>query len=248
MHDLRSLRPQTGRTRGQAMVELALVLPLVLTVLFGIITFGIGIFYQQEITNAAREAARYASLHSATSSKPTVGWLDPNSQDPPGSGITGVNATYTPLSYTRFDRPEDGWPFMTAQARSLLFGIDSPAVNIAACWSGYRDDTTNAFDAPPPGDYVIAGSPVHYDTHWATCTIDGHDPSTEPGAIGCNGTLASTTVDQASDMSEGRGAIVANQVTAYACYEWHPPLAGFLLVPSTITLRAVISEPIERQQ
>lgn len=230
------------------MVELALVLPLFLTVLFGIITFGIGIFYQQQVTNAAREAARYASIHSATSSKPTVSWLDPDSQDPPGSGVTGVNATYTPLSYYRYDRPEDGWPYMTAQARSLLFGIDSSSVDVAACWSGYRDDTTNAFDAPPRGDYVIAGAPVHYDTHWAQCTIDGHDPLTDVGAISCSDTLATTTVDQASDMSEGRGAVVANQVTAYACYEWRPPLAGFLLIPSTITLRAVITEPIERQQ
>ena len=49
-------------------------------------------------------------------------------------------------------------------------------------------------------------------------------------------------------MSEGTGKPVANTVTAYACYQWSPPLAGFLLIPSTVTLRAVISEPIERQQ
>jgi hypothetical protein len=30
--------------------------------------------------------------------------------------------------------------------------------------------------------------------------------------------------------------------------QWSPPMAGFLLIPDTVTLRAVISEPIQRQQ
>jgi len=65
-------------------------------------------------------------------------------------------------------------------------------------------------------------------------------------AIACAAGLG--TVDTASDMSEGQGRIVANRVTVYACYEWSPPGAGFLLIPQTVTLRAVISEPIQRQQ
>ena len=39
-----------------------------------------------------------------------------------------------------------------------------------------------------------------------------------------------------------------NQVTAYACMQWSPPLAGFLLIPSSITMQAVITEVIHRQQ
>ena len=42
--------------------------------------------------------------------------------------------------------------------------------------------------------------------------------------------------------------VVANRVTVYACYVWAPPMAGFLLIPTTVTFRAVISEPIQRQQ
>jgi len=49
-------------------------------------------------------------------------------------------------------------------------------------------------------------------------------------------------------MSEGPGVIIGNRVTAYACYNWTPPLAGFLLVPQQVTLRGVITEPIQRQQ
>lgn len=231
------LRRRNSRTRGQAMVELALVFPLFIMVFFGIIVLGIGVFYQQQITNAAREAARYASIHSATSSKPTVSWFDPTSK---------------PLTYNRYDQPQDGWPYMTAAGRKLIFGLNPASVNIAACWSGYRLNVgglpVGQRDQPPPlaaPGYAVIG-PV--DSGFAQCRIDGADPTKHPEDIGCTSGLASTTVDQASDLSEGQGRIVANTVTAYACYRWSPPLAGFLLIPQTVTLRAVITEPIERQQ
>ena len=118
--------------RAQAMVELALILPIFLMVLIGIVALGIGVFYQQELTNAAREAARFASVHSATAQEPTVAHLP---YDP--------HLSIRPLSYLRYDRPEDGWPYMTAAGRRLLFGIDRSSVHVAACWSGYRDDVTN---------------------------------------------------------------------------------------------------------
>jgi Flp pilus assembly protein TadG len=65
------------RPRGQAMVELALILPLFIMLLVGVIVLGVGVFYQQQLTNAAREAARYASIHSATAQCPTVSKLPP---------------------------------------------------------------------------------------------------------------------------------------------------------------------------
>ena len=168
-----------------------------------------------------------------------------------------------PLTYVRFDRPEDGWPHMTAAARRLVFGLDPNDVNIAACWSGYQEvdavtgnPDPDKYDAPPPvtspGYDIAPGAspPVYWDpdTEFVQCTIDGADPTTNPGSIDCTDTLADTTTDQASNSSEAPGRIVANVVTAYACYDWSPPLAGFLLIPETVTLRAVVSEPIQRQQ
>lgn len=224
------------------MVELALVAPLFVMVLTGIIVLGMGIFYQQQVTNAAREAARFAAIHSATSSKPVASKLPPKSP---------------PLSYVADDRPSQSWPKMTAAARAKVFGMNVADVKVAACWSGYQltdgaevPDPTK-YDAPPPGNYVIGGNPVTYteaQSKWAQCTIDAQDPTINPEAIGCNDTLAATTVDKASNLSEGPGRIVANRVTAYTCYIWEPPLAGFLLIPTQITLRGVITEPIERQQ
>jgi hypothetical protein len=231
---------------GQTMVELALVLPLFVMVFFGIIVLGLGLFFQQQVTNAAREAARYAAIHSATAQRPVVGHLDPNSQDPPG-----VVGTYAPPdTYLRYYTPANGWEVdgegMTPEARRRLFGLNPDDVKIAACWSGYRNTGNSAFDAPPPGEYEIASSTVTIVSSWAQCSIDGSDPTTSPGAIGCSDGLP--TDDEASSMSEGPGVIVGNTVTAYACYEWSPPLAGFLLIPDTVTLRAVVTEPLQRQQ
>lgn len=44
--------------RGGSMVEFALILPILIILLFGIIEFGILIYNQQVLTNAAREGAR----------------------------------------------------------------------------------------------------------------------------------------------------------------------------------------------
>jgi hypothetical protein len=139
---------------------------------------------------------------------------------------------------------------MTNQARARLFGLPRGEVQVAACWSGYRlGGGTGAYDAPPPGTYDIGGTTVVYtDTEsvFAQCQIDGHDPTTDPNSIGCAAGLGTT--DQASALSEAPGRPVANTVTAYACYIWRPPMAGFLLLPQQVTLRAVITEAIQRQQ
>jgi TadE-like protein len=219
------------------MVELALIFPLFVMLLFGIITLGIGVFYQQQVTNAAREAARYASIHSATAQCPVDSHKVPKS--PPLTYPTGG-----------CDTPAESWPDMTAAGRRLVFGLNATNVKIAACWSGYQELTGGApdpdkYDAAPPGDYDVVGT---IDSEFVQCTIDGDDPTTNPSGMACNDALNTTTVDQASNRSEAPGYVVANTVTAYACYAWSPPLAGFLLIPENVTLRAVITEPIERQQ
>lgn len=234
---MRRLRVSGRANRGQTMVEMALVLPLFLLILFGIIILGIGVFYQQQVTNAAREAARYAAIHSATAQCPTASTLDPRS---------GAAGAFVQREYVACDRPSESWPKMTAAGRLRLFGINASGVLVRACWSGYRDNATATYDAPPPGTYQVAGAPYTYSTTYAQCTIDGQDPTADPSAIRC--VAGMPTTDQASNMSEKEGVIVANRVTTYACYAWRPPLAGFLLIPSTVTLRAAITEPIERQR
>jgi Flp pilus assembly protein TadG len=51
--------------RGQAVIELALTLPLLLVVVFGIIDFGFMFQRYESVTNAAREGARLGVLQSS---------------------------------------------------------------------------------------------------------------------------------------------------------------------------------------
>jgi hypothetical protein len=133
---------------------------------------------------------------------------------------------------------------MTDFARSKVFGLNPANMIISACWSGWV--WNGVPDAPPPGNYALPLGTVNSVWPQPQCTIDGVDPTVDPSLIDCVPGLA--TVDTASNLSEGPGRVVANRVTAYACMKWSPPMAGFLLIPDTVTLRAVISEPIKRQQ
>ena len=76
-------RSATRRSRGQALVEFALVAPIFFLLLFGIIDFGRYIYYVQILNNAAREGTRYAIVHGGNSFQPT----GPSVDDPTIEGI-----------------------------------------------------------------------------------------------------------------------------------------------------------------
>jgi Flp pilus assembly protein TadG len=57
------LRRRSRSDHGQGLVEFAIVLPVFLLIVFGAIDLGRVIWATDDITNAAREGARYASVH-----------------------------------------------------------------------------------------------------------------------------------------------------------------------------------------
>ena len=59
MRDIKKNNPE----RGAALVELAIVLPLLLLILVGIIEFGLLFYNQQVLTNSSREGARAGIAH-----------------------------------------------------------------------------------------------------------------------------------------------------------------------------------------
>jgi hypothetical protein len=241
--------------RGQALTEFALVAPVFTMVIVGIVVLGFGLFLQQEVTNVAREGARYAVLHSATAQCPTVSNLEPN------PGLLSVPNNYYPC-----DPPDRRWPFMTAAARETVFGMNRAALRITACWSGYWLKDTN-------GSWVSADQPPAPPNEFRECTLQvygwspGQDPDVVPPEvhtinprtgrdaggnqikIDCSQDfpLTSAANDMASNFSAS-GGVNANQVTVFACYQWNPPLAGFLLMPRTTVLTGVISEAMQYQQ
>ena len=52
-----------GSEKGQDLVEFALVTPLLVLILLGILEFSLVMFCYNSISNAAREAARYGIIH-----------------------------------------------------------------------------------------------------------------------------------------------------------------------------------------
>ena len=108
----RSLGHFAGRQQGSVAVEFALISPLFLLLVFGIVDFGHATYMKQVISNASRDAARYATkYHTDTNGvqvkpnalNPTVSaWItskysgllpsDANIQVfPTGPGYTGGN-------------------------------------------------------------------------------------------------------------------------------------------------------------
>ena len=59
-------RHKSRRRRGAAVVEFAVVAPLIFLILFGMIEFGRMLMVQQILTNASREGARRAIIESST--------------------------------------------------------------------------------------------------------------------------------------------------------------------------------------
>lgn len=74
MRAFRSTRP-TGPDEGAAAVEFALVVPLLLLLVFGIINFGILFSQQLTLNNAVREGARRGVVNDATAPRTCNGIL-----------------------------------------------------------------------------------------------------------------------------------------------------------------------------
>lgn len=218
---------------GQTMVELALTAPLFFMVLFGIIILGTGVFYQQQISHAAREAARFAVVHSGSAQCPTVSNLE-------------ADPAIRPTSYWACDPPATRWPMMTGHTRASVFGLSRSAVHVSACWSGYW--TLNSSGGWGAKDALPRDlNPPYAANPFRQCTIGGVDPRLSAASLSCPAPITTAADDMASSFSSSTSG-TSNQVTAYACYVWQPPLAGFLLIPPTVTLRAVVTEALQYQQ
>ena len=102
-------RRRWGSERGAAAVEFALVLPILVLILFGVIEFG-GVYNAQlMVTGAAREAARSMALDGVVADAQAVALdaavgIDPADLDvevSPATCSTGTDVTVT----VRYDRP-----------------------------------------------------------------------------------------------------------------------------------------------
>ena len=225
-------RPPRTYGRGQALVEFAFVFPIFMALLMSIIMLGLYVFYNQQLENSAREGARFAAVNSTRAQCPTVSRLDP------------ILSNQEPDKYIRCDAPEKGWTRMIGKARSSIWGMSPNLVAVSACWSGFVDPVTQAHDALPEPPNVFT-----------QCTIGGVNPIDDAGSLACppptpaifTGTPSTAGDDKASSLAFANGRHYPTTVTVYACFQWTPPLSGFGIIPSTITLRAIVTEAMQRQ-
>jgi Flp pilus assembly protein TadG len=104
------------RRRGQAMVEFALVLPILLVLLIGIVEFGRAWNEHQVITAAAREAARKAAISDEDVTEAEVRAAAENTMT--GAGINlGVRCPTSCITLTNWDGPTNS---------DLTIAIDLP--------------------------------------------------------------------------------------------------------------------------
>lgn len=93
------LPQQTQRRRAAALVEMAMVLPIFVTVTLGIVEFGRAMMVAQLVTNAAREGARIGSLDGTTNTEVTQAvteFLQSSTSVSPGDITVAITVTAAP--------------------------------------------------------------------------------------------------------------------------------------------------------
>ncbi len=108
----RGIRASQARQRGVAAVEFAIVLPILLLIIFGIVEFGVALYDKAVITNASREAARAGvvlkspkltatAIQNVVLNYTSSRLLTFGTQSAPTVSTTGQGGTFgTPLSVT----------------------------------------------------------------------------------------------------------------------------------------------------
>jgi Flp pilus assembly protein TadG len=120
MHGRRA-RGHQGRDRGATAVEFALLLPLLLLIVFGIVDFGRALNAQITLTQAAREGARLAALG------------EPNVTGATQAAATGLN----PVSVRVTACPAGALPTANAVVNvSYTFSFITPVGAIAGLIGG----------------------------------------------------------------------------------------------------------------
>lgn len=89
------------RARGQTLTEFALILPVLLLALMGVLDFGRAVFAYNAISNAAREGGRTAIVNQTPAeiraraiAQATSLGIDPSSSSCPPAGTSGVCIEY----------------------------------------------------------------------------------------------------------------------------------------------------------
>jgi TadE-like protein len=138
-----------SRSRGQGLVEFALVLPVFMVILIGMVDLGRAIWANNSVANAAREAARFAAVHGGSCKDLTSTACGSTSYCPvgPRGPLTAVPAASTSCPY-----PSPSKTAVRDTATGFLVG-GGPSSTVTVCYgsacSGDADSqSTNVRGTP----------------------------------------------------------------------------------------------------
>ena len=114
-----------GPLAGQSVVEFALASLLLMTLLFGTIDLGRAVFDRAMLTNAVREAGRYAAVNPSDS----TGIVAAAQARSPGLGLTAANFT---IACATYDYSTSAW---TTEACSAAQPADRVTVSVTYTFS-----------------------------------------------------------------------------------------------------------------
>jgi len=124
-----------NRQHGLAAMEFALILPLLLLVVFGVVGFGIAILDKVVITNASREAARNGTVYRGVNLRPTA------------AQVRGVATSYCSQNLVSFNGNRTCTVTLSSDPATLVSGGDlTVTVTYPFAFIGLGDDI-NPFGA-----------------------------------------------------------------------------------------------------
>lgn len=91
---MRLLKNICASKRGAAVVEFAIVMPLILTLIFGIWNIGIILFAQNGVTHAVEAGARYATIYPRPNESQIKEFINERYYGPEKGVISGPTLTY----------------------------------------------------------------------------------------------------------------------------------------------------------
>ena len=150
-HARSTLRDRTCE-RAAAVVEMAVVTPLLLTLLFGVIEFGNSFMFRQILTNAAREGARTSAIQ-ATADDSAIRTAVRDAM----SAVGGITIPDSAIDITHWCKYSDGTPNFTEKVKITvpyagvaIFGTFFGVWNDIIAISSMRKEGVTQ-DSTPPG-------------------------------------------------------------------------------------------------
>jgi hypothetical protein len=120
-----------SKSRGQGLVEFALVLPVFMAILIGMVDMGRAIWANNSAANAAREAARFASVHGGSCEDLTGAVCSSTNYCPVGPIAAGAA---TPSASTSCPYPSPSKQSIYDTATGYLVGGGSSTTVTACYW------------------------------------------------------------------------------------------------------------------